>query len=476
MRFHSLRTAVLFGLVALALMANGKNPIAAAQLAPPASPSVALSASPASAQAGQPVTLTWSSTNATSVTLEPSVGGVASQGSTTVRPSQSTTYTITATGAGGSAHASAQAIITPAPPPAAVREPSQEEIPSDQRQLRGLDEQLQEIKSDALRMSAELSQLEEKLLYPSGTQVAIFVALAKGDTMRLDAVRLQIDGQLVAHYIYSAKELKALRKGGVQRIYVGNVATGDHKLDVLVDGKLEDGVDFSRTGQFTFRKEVKPRLIGLSLALGLAARSATGADLRDLYFGEALYHAYQGQYFDALQRLDTELAQYHVLDEPELDTLHYHINDAEFSVGDFELNYRMHQRAGRAIKAVLEGAVDEAVRNEAAFRLARIHFQKGQLDDALQALARIKGTVPEEIRGDVEFLRANVYMAKGQPSEAVKVLAQLKSNESLAGFVAYNLAIARLQDGRTQEAIEQLDKAGRLAAGSRRSGDPRQVQ
>jgi hypothetical protein len=266
MRFHSLRTAVLFGLVALALMANGKKPIAAAQLAPPASPSVALRASPASAQAGQQVTLTWSSTNATSITLEPSVGHMEAQGSTTVRPSQSTTYTVTATGPGGSAHSSAQVVITPAPPQAAIRKPSQEDIPSDQREMRGLDEQIQEIKSDALRMSAELNQLEEKLLYPSGTQVAIFVTLAKGDTMRLDAVRLQIDGQLVAHYIYSAKELQALRKGGVQRIYVGNVATGDHKLEVLVDGKLEGGADFSRTGEFTFRKEVKPKLVGLTLA------------------------------------------------------------------------------------------------------------------------------------------------------------------------------------------------------------------
>jgi hypothetical protein len=267
MRFYSLRTAILFGLFALALMANGRKPIVAAQLAlPRASPSVALSASPASAQAGQPVTLTWSATNATSITLEPSVGRVAAQGSKTVTPSQSTTYTVTATGPGGSAHASAQVTITPAPSQAAVRKPSQEEISSDQQQMRGLDEQIQDIKSDALRMAAELSQLEEKLLYPSGTQVAIFVELAKGDTMRLDAVRLQIDGQLVAHYIYSAKELQALRKGGVQRIYVGNVATGDHKLDVLVDGKLEGGADFSRTGEFTFRKEVKPKMVELTLA------------------------------------------------------------------------------------------------------------------------------------------------------------------------------------------------------------------
>src|SRR5581483_2150663 len=106
------------------------------------------------------------------------------------------------------------------------------------------------------------------------------------------------------------------------------------------------------------------RLLGLCLAVGLsfcpamgsgmpgdqpaqAARSKTGTsspELKDLYFGEALYHAFQGQYFDAIQRLDTELGMYHGLDQPELDTLHYHINDAEFSVGDFELDYRMHLR------------------------------------------------------------------------------------------------------------------------------------
>jgi hypothetical protein len=136
----------------------------------------------------------------------------------------------------------------------------------DQRQMRDLDEQVQQTKSDVLSIAAELNQLEEKLLYPSGTQVAVFVALAKGDELRLDAVRLQIDGQLVAHYIYSAKELEALRKGGVQRIYVGNVATGDHQLNVLVDGKLKSGGDFNRTEHFTFHKQVKPALVELTVA------------------------------------------------------------------------------------------------------------------------------------------------------------------------------------------------------------------
>jgi hypothetical protein len=204
------------------------------------------------------------------------------------------------------------------------------------------------------------------------------------------------------------------------------------------------------------------RWLGLAVAASIAAGPSLGDDLRDLYFGESLFDAYQGRYFDALQRLDTELAQYHGLDEPQYDSLHYHIGAAEFDVGDFELNYRMHHRAGRAIRAVLEGDVPEPVRNEAAFRLARIHFQKDQPEDALQALERIQGEVPEAIRDDVEYLRGNVLMALGRPGDAVAVLERLQRSKELTGFAAYNLGIALLQDGRTAEGLAQLDRAGQV--------------
>jgi hypothetical protein len=185
-----------------------------------------------------------------------------------------------------------------------------------------------------------------------------------------------------------------------------------------------------------------------------------GDERQDLYFDEALFYAHQGLYFEALERLDSEIKQHDEIDEPELDTLYYHMDDAEFSLGDFELRYRMHHRAGRAISAVLEGAVDEGVRNDAAYRLARIHFQKDQMDDALLALDRIDGKVPDAIRDDIEFLRGNIYLAKGRPQDSLDIFESLQRSPDFGAFSAYNLGIAYLQDGQRQAALEQLDRAG----------------
>jgi hypothetical protein len=131
--------------------------------------------------------------------------------------------------------------------------------------MQSLDEQVQEIKSDVLAIGAELSNLEERLLYPSTTQVAVFVSIEEGDSLGLDSVRISIDGELVAHHIYSFKELEALQKGGVQRIYTGNVRTGQHNIEVAISGKGVGG-DFETTESFGFEKEVDPKLIGITLA------------------------------------------------------------------------------------------------------------------------------------------------------------------------------------------------------------------
>jgi len=133
-------------------------------------------------------------------------------------------------------------------------------------QMKGLDEQVQEVKSDVLSIAADLNQLEEKLLYPSDTHLAVFVSLAHGETLRLDAVQIQIDGRPATRYIYSFKELDALRRGGVQRIYTGNIAAGAHEIEISVNGKLANGKDYSQTEHFPFTKEVKPKLIGVVLA------------------------------------------------------------------------------------------------------------------------------------------------------------------------------------------------------------------
>lgn len=130
---------------------------------------------------------------------------------------------------------------------------------------RSLDGQVQEIKGDVLDIAAELKMLEERLLYPSGTQLAVFVAIDSEQSFRLDSVQISINGELATHHIYSFKELEALQKGGVQRIYTGNIATGDHELGITIAGKLENGKDFSESNSFLIAKEIDPKAVGITL-------------------------------------------------------------------------------------------------------------------------------------------------------------------------------------------------------------------
>ncbi len=133
-------------------------------------------------------------------------------------------------------------------------------------EMRSLDEQVQEIKSDVLGISAELATLEERLLFPSSTQTTVFLALDRAEPFRLDAVRLEIDGEVAAHHIYSFKELEALQAGGVQRLFMGNLPTGAHRLQVSVIGKLTSGRDFQSSETLSFEKGIEPSLLGITVS------------------------------------------------------------------------------------------------------------------------------------------------------------------------------------------------------------------
>lgn len=152
--------------------------------------------------------------------------------------------------------------------PAAAEPPAST---SGQAGVQSLDEQVQAIKSDVLSIAAELGNLEEKLLFPSDTQLAVFVEAEKGEPIEIDSARLTLDGELVAQHVYSWKELEALAKGGVQRLHTANVPTGGHKLEVVIAGRRGGDKPFELTQTFDFRKEVGPEQIGIHLG-----RSATG--------------------------------------------------------------------------------------------------------------------------------------------------------------------------------------------------------
>ena len=211
-----------------------------------------------------------------------------------------------------------------------------------------------------------------------------------------------------------------------------------------------------------------------------AASDLRNVELRDLYFGEILYYAYQDLHFDALSSLDNELSQYYELDESDLDPFHEHLGQAEFTVGDIELQYRMSKRAGKAIQAVLGEGIDAVTRNQAALALARVFYKKNEPASTLYALDLIldddgksryekkyalnvlRGEEPETFDTDVAYLRALASIDTGQFGVAVEILQSLRGEESIKGFVLYNLGIALIQNEQEEEGLLVLDELGRL--------------
>ncbi len=141
-------------------------------------------------------------------------------------------------------------------------------------QIKGLDEQVQDIKKDVLELTSELSRLEEKLLFPSNTQVSLFVSLSGDKDFVLDSMQIKLDNKVVAQYLYTYKEVEALRAGGVQRIYTGNIKTGDHALVASFIGRAKSGNAYQRSENFSVTKAVGPKFVEIQITGSSASDQA----------------------------------------------------------------------------------------------------------------------------------------------------------------------------------------------------------
>jgi len=163
------------------------------------------------------------------------------------------------------AAASAQPTPTPSNAPASAPAPAPAAPAAPTSTPASLDDRIQDAKADVIRLNRDLMVLEEELLFPANTQVAIFVSMDVGKMFSLDSVRVKLDGKDVAGYLYTPAEVQALHRGGVQRLYVGNLKAGTHELVAFFTGKGPHDRDYKRGATIKIEKGTDPKVIELQI-------------------------------------------------------------------------------------------------------------------------------------------------------------------------------------------------------------------
>jgi len=133
-------------------------------------------------------------------------------------------------------------------------------------EFQSLDQEVQALKKEVLDLNRELFVLEEDLLFPANTQVAVFVSMDVGDFFALDSVTLKVDNKEVANYLYTEREAQALLKGGVHRVYIGNLKAGDHELLALFTGQGPHVRDYRRGATIKLTKGVGAKYVELKIS------------------------------------------------------------------------------------------------------------------------------------------------------------------------------------------------------------------
>jgi len=128
-----------------------------------------------------------------------------------------------------------------------------------------LDDRVQKAKADVIQLNRDLLVLEEELLFPANTQVAVFVSMDVGELFALDSVQVRLDDKLVTSYLYTPQEVQALHRGGMQRVYLGNLKAGSHEIVAFFTGKGPHDRDYKRGTTIRFDKTTEPQYIELQI-------------------------------------------------------------------------------------------------------------------------------------------------------------------------------------------------------------------
>ena len=137
--------------------------------------------------------------------------------------------------------------------------------PQPEPEVQSLNRQVQDLKQQVIELNRDLFILEEELLFPANTQIAVFVSMDVGQFFQLDAVKLSIDDKVVTNYLYTDKQVDALVRGGVQRLYLGNLKTGEHELVAVFTGRGPQGRDYRRGATIVFEKSSQAKKIELKI-------------------------------------------------------------------------------------------------------------------------------------------------------------------------------------------------------------------
>jgi hypothetical protein len=134
-----------------------------------------------------------------------------------------------------------------------------------QQQDISLDDQIQSLKKELLQLNRDLFLLEEELLFPASTQLVVFVSMGTGTLFALDSVELKVNDKTVANYLYTKRELDALKRGGVQQLYIGNIPSGENEIVAFFTGKGPHGREFRRGTSQLVDKGSDPRYVELKI-------------------------------------------------------------------------------------------------------------------------------------------------------------------------------------------------------------------